>query len=95
MNTLWKANPGPQEKVLSIDDSVYEILYGGSRGGGKSDAGVVWMLKGTVDPNFTGLVIRRNHTDLRQWLDRARQLYKNAKFSGIFSFNILLKPSTS
>ena len=65
MNTLWKANPGAQEKVLSIDDSVYEICYGGARGGGKTDAGIVWMLKGTVDPNFTGLVIRRNHTDLR------------------------------
>ena len=40
-------------------------------GGGKTDAGIAWMLKGTVDPGFTGLVIRRNHTDLRQWIDYA------------------------
>ena len=82
MNTLWRPNPGAQTQALAIDDSVYEICYGGARGGGKSDAGIVWMLKGTTDPAYTGLVIRRNHTDLRQWLDRAKQLYKNAKFTG-------------
>ena len=71
MKVLWQPHHGPQRFALSIDDSVFEILYGGARGGGKTDAGICWMLKGTADPGFTGLVIRRNHTDLRQWIDYA------------------------
>ena len=89
MKPLWKPHPGAQSYALSIDDSCFEILYGGARGGGKTDAGIVWLLKGTVDPKFTGICIRRNHTDLRQWIDRAMQLYPNAKVSGkpsIFEF---------
>jgi hypothetical protein len=82
MKVLWKPNEGAQTRALSIDDSVYEICYGGARGGGKTDAGIAYMLKGTSDPTFAGLVIRRNHTDLRQWIDRARQLYPHAKFTG-------------
>ena len=82
MNVLWKPNEGAQTRALAIDDSVYEINYGGARGGGKTDCGIIWLLKGVIDPSFTGLVIRRNHTDLRQWLDRARQLYPDAKFTG-------------
>ena len=68
--------------ALSIDESTYEILYGGARGGGKTDAGIVWLLKGVDNPSFTGMCIRRNHTDLRQWIDRAIQLYPHAKVSG-------------
>ena len=82
MNVLWKPNEGAQTRALAIDDSVYEINYGGARGGGKTACGIIWLLKGVIDPSFTGLVIRRNHTDLRQWLDRARQLYPDAKFTG-------------
>ena len=82
MNEIWSPHEGAQSQVLSIDDSVFEILYGGARGGGKTDAGIAWLLKGTADSRYTGLVIRRNHTDLRQWIDRARELYPNAKVSG-------------
>ena len=89
MKTLWKPHEGQQTYALSINEDTFEILYGGARGGGKTDAGIVWLLKGTDDPNYTGLCIRRNHTDLRQWIDRARELYPNAKVSGkptIFQF---------
>jgi len=89
VKVLWEPHPGQQMSALKIDESVFEILYGGARGGGKTDAGIAWMLKGTADPGFTGLVIRRNHTDLRQWIDRAKELYPNAKVSGkpsIFEF---------
>jgi len=42
----------------------------------------MWMLKGTYDPNFTGLIVRRNQTDLRQFIDEAKKVWKNAKFTG-------------
>ena len=89
MKCLWKPHAGQQSFALSIDTSVTECLYGGSRGGGKTDAGIAWLLPPTTDPQFTGLCIRRNHTDLRQWIDRAMQLYPHAKVSGkpaIFTF---------
>ncbi len=82
MKSIWKPHKGQQTLALSIDTSVYEILYGGARGGGKTDAGIVWMLKGVENPNFVGLCIRRNHSDLRNWIDRASQLYTTAKVTG-------------
>tara|TARA_Y100001938_G_scaffold65761_1_gene91302 strand:+ start:564 stop:1973 length:1410 start_codon:yes stop_codon:yes gene_type:complete len=89
MKVLWKPHKGQQTKSLSQPDSVFEIAFGGSRGGGKTAAGIAWLLKGTEDPGFTGLVIRRNHSDLRQWIDQARQIYVHAKVTGkptIFEF---------
>ena len=75
-NAIWTPHKGQQTLALSINESVYEVLYGGARGGGKTDAGIVWLLKGVEDPNYVGLCIRRNYSDLRNWLDRAKQLFK-------------------
>ena len=47
MKTLWKPHEGQQTYALSINEDTFEILYGGARGGGKTDAGIVWLLKGT------------------------------------------------
>ena len=70
MKTLWRPHEGQQTLALQVDD-VFELLYGGARGGGKTDAGIVWMLLATTNPNFRGLVIRRNSEDLSDWVDRA------------------------
>ena len=88
-NAIWTPHKGQQTLALSINESVYEVLYGGARGGGKTDAGIVWLLKGVEDPNYVGLCIRRNYSDLRNWLDRAKQLFKTATCSGnpaVFKF---------
>ncbi len=74
---ILKPNPGRQEESLRVPFWVNEILYGGARGGGKTFAGIMWM----VEPNYVnngryrGLVIRRNSEDLKDWLDRARSVY--------------------
>ena len=89
MKCIWSPHPGPQTAALAVEDSVFEINFGGSRGGGKTAAGIAWLLKGTVDPGFTGLVIRRNHSDLRQWIEEAKQIYVHAKVTGkpsVFEF---------
>ena len=52
-----------------------EILFGGARGGGKTDAGQVWLLCHKDNPQYRALVIRRNADDLRDWIDRARTMY--------------------
>ena len=65
---------------------VDELLYGGARGGGKTDAGQVWMIEPqyVTNPKYRGLVIRKNSEDLKDWIDRARNMYLplKAEFSG-------------
>lgn len=72
----------PQERALSI--SIHELLFGGARGGGKTDAGIMRCLRHRLIPRFRGLVIRRNYSDLCDWIDRANQIFSivGAKKSG-------------
>ncbi len=81
----WKPNPGAQEFALRIPDNVFEILYGGARGGGKTDAGIFWIIKPieglgwkptVTHPHFRALVLRRSAKDLNDWLDRAERVFK-------------------
>jgi len=70
---LWQPHPGPQTEALSW--RIFELLYGGARGGGKTDAGIIWMSKDREHPRFRGLVIRKNADDLSDWIERARHIY--------------------
>lgn len=70
----WKPNPGQQTEALSRSE--FEILYGGARGGGKTDAGIVWIAEPTSNARYRGLVIRKNATDLGDWVDRAEEMFK-------------------
>ncbi len=76
MNVVFKPHPGPQTEVLQRLEK--EILFGGSRGGGKSTAMTCWMVepKYIENPLYRGLVIRRNYTDLRDWIDKAKEMYR-------------------
>ncbi|MBN1999029.1 phage terminase large subunit, partial [candidate division KSB1 bacterium] len=84
MLVFWKPNPGPQTEVLRRSED--EILFGGSRGGGKTVAGMVWMVEPAyiANPRYQGLVIRKNSDDLSDWIERARHMYRptRATFAG-------------
>ncbi len=82
-DVLWAPHPGPQTFILSVN-GIYEMLFGGSRGGGKTDAGQVWMAKPVFQgfERYRGLVIRRNAKDLADWLNRAKYMYPGAKITG-------------
>ena len=70
---IWKPNPGPQEELLTRSE--YELLYGGARGGGKTDAGIIWLTDLIDHPRYRALVIRKNAEDLADWLDRAERVF--------------------
>lgn len=71
----WRPMP-KQELALSISPgSAFEILFGGARGGGKTDTGQAWLTYDAQNPLLRSLVIRRNADDLRDWIDRARGFY--------------------
>ena len=78
MQTSWTPNPGPQTFVLSLPYNSYEILYGGARGGGKTDAGLVFIGEHQANPKYRALVIRKNADDLADWVDRVRVMYPHA-----------------
>lgn len=72
----WKAHPGPQTFALSTV-GVFEKMYGGARGGGKTDAAMAWLLQPPHfgNPRYRALVVRRNYEDLCDWMDRAGRMY--------------------
>lgn len=70
---LWTPHPGAQTEALSKGE--FEVLYGGARGGGKTDAGIAWLVRDVHQPQLRALILRRNSDDLRDWVDRANQLY--------------------
>lgn len=72
----WMPHPGPQTWALERAED--EILYGGARGGGKTDAGLAWMIEPaySTNPRYRGLVVRKNSDDLSDWIGRARMFYR-------------------
>ena len=73
MRISWQPQP-KQEIALSSNND--EILYGGARGGGKTMAGMVWLLYDIQYPFYRALTIRKNADDLKDWIDRAKEMYK-------------------
>lgn len=74
----WVPMPGPQTLAvaLSKDRRYREILFGGARGPGKTDASIAVVGDRFPDPRAKQLVIRRNAEDLSDFEDRASQNLK-------------------
>jgi hypothetical protein len=81
MKIEWRPHPKQEKALMS---TAFETLYGGARGGGKTDAGLAWLLYDTDQPDYRALVIRKNVEDLKDWVDRARTMYSGtgAEFVG-------------
>ena len=73
---MWKPHPGPQTEAFRYF-WVFEILYGGAKGGGKTD----WLLFDFLDPelielpNYRGIIFRRTFPRLREIIDRSHQWF--------------------
>jgi hypothetical protein len=72
---VWKPQPGPQTLLLSCP--VEDVLFGGARGGGKSDAllGDWAAHAGRSDGHASGLIVRRTTPQLEEIIQRAKVIY--------------------
>lgn len=71
---LWTPNPGPQTRFIA--SSVYELLYGGAAGGGKSEALVMAPTRWIGDKFFRGILFRRTFPELdKSLVERTRFYY--------------------
>lgn len=59
---VWKPHPGPQTRFLA--SSVYELLYGGAAGGGKSQGLLAGPLRWIQHPSFRAVLHRRTYKQL-------------------------------
>lgn len=81
---VWEPQEGPQTWLLKCP--VFEVFYGGARGGGKSD-GILGDFASHADEfgeDAIGLVVRREMKQLRELIERSKVLYTpiGAKWNG-------------
>jgi hypothetical protein len=72
---IWRPDPGPQTALIRCP--VFEVFYGGARGGGKSDGMLgEWAVHaGRYGESASGLIVRRERTQLYDLIERSRQIY--------------------
>ena len=75
-NVLFHANDGPQTDFLAADEK--DVLYGGAAGGGKSYAMIVDPLRYAHRKAHRALILRRSMPELREMIDKSRELYPQA-----------------
>jgi hypothetical protein len=74
-SVAWEAQSGPQSALISCP--VFEIFFGGARGGGKTD-GVLGDFLEHADAygqHAIGLMLRRQRTELIETIERSKAIY--------------------
>ncbi len=75
-NVIFAPNEGPQTEFLAAGET--DVLYGGAAGGGKSYAMLVDPLRYAHRAAHRALIIRRSMPELRELIDKSRELYPKA-----------------
>lgn len=87
-NVHWESNKGPQTWALLCPFD--EILFGGRRGGGKSQWLIAWFGMGDPtlppedpahysylnDPTFRGLMLRKEYQSMAEFVDEAMDFFR-------------------
>ena len=75
-NVIFSPNEGPQTDFLAAPET--DVLYGGAAGGGKSYAMLVDPLRFAHRAAHRALILRRSMPELRELIDKSRELYPKA-----------------
>jgi hypothetical protein len=72
---IWRPQPGPQHAFVTCP--IFEVVYGGARGGGKTDAALgEWANHAKrYARNAKGLFVRRTRVALEPTIERAKQIF--------------------
>ena len=72
---IWQPQEGPQTALLACP--VFEVFYGGARGGGKTEASIGdWLQHSAAyGENAIGIFVRRKLTQLSEVIARTKQLF--------------------
>jgi len=73
---IFHPNEGPQTDFLAAGEK--DVLYGGAAGGGKSYAMLVDPLRYAHRKAHRALILRRSMPELREMIDKSRELYPQA-----------------
>lgn len=75
ISVVWAPQPGPQHAFVKCPCD--EIFFGGSRGGGKSDAAIgrFAIRAGLYGKDYVGVFFRRTLVDLKEAIERSKQIY--------------------
>lgn len=93
----WEPNPGPQSEALK--SSVYELLFGGAAGGGKSVALLFGGLRFIDRAEYRAIYLRRTFPELegsviplsKQWFPKLGGKYNESKHFWVFPSGAIYK----
>ena len=72
---VWEPQPGPQALAIGAP-FVNEMLFGGARGGGKSDFLLGDFLQDIeIGSSWRGIIFRKSYPELEELLVRAKEIY--------------------
>lgn len=72
---LWEPQPGPQSLAVAAQ-FVTELMFGGARGGGKSDYLLGDFLQDVdIGPEWAGIIFRKSYPELEELIKRAKVMY--------------------
>lgn len=73
--SVWEPQPGPQSLAVAAR-FVDELMFGGARGGGKSDFLLGDFLQDIdIGPTWRGIIFRKSYPELEELLVRAHEIF--------------------